>query len=96
MALSPPSSFPLDSFFAMEDEKVSSPAPQAEGARDGPQAAPARWCSRRRASSPGLGSDARAIHDFLARLGAIPVQAQVVADGKFMTGGGVTAGIDMA
>jgi cyclohexyl-isocyanide hydratase len=37
-----------------------------------------------------------ASHDFLARLGAIPVQARVVADGKFMTGGGVTAGIDMA
>ena len=37
-----------------------------------------------------------ASHDFLARLGAIPVRARVVADGKFMTGGGVTAGIDMA
>jgi cyclohexyl-isocyanide hydratase len=30
------------------------------------------------------------------RLGAIPVQARVVTDGKFATGGGVTAGIDMA
>jgi cyclohexyl-isocyanide hydratase len=37
-----------------------------------------------------------ASHDFLARLGAIPVQARVVVDGKFATGGGVTAGIDMA
>ena len=37
-----------------------------------------------------------ASHDFLARLGAVPVQARVVADGKFMSGGGVTAGIDMA
>jgi cyclohexyl-isocyanide hydratase len=37
-----------------------------------------------------------ASHDFLARLGAIPVQARVVTDGKFATGGGVTAGIDMA
>ena len=37
-----------------------------------------------------------ASHDFLARLGAIPVQARVVTDGKFTTGGGVTAGIDMA
>ena len=37
-----------------------------------------------------------ASHDLLARLGAIPVRARVVADGKFMTGGGVTAGIDMA
>ena len=37
-----------------------------------------------------------ASHDFLARLGAVPVRARVVADGKFMTGGGVTAGIDMA
>lgn len=37
-----------------------------------------------------------ASHDFLVRLGAIAVQARVVADGKFVTGGGVTAGIDMA
>ncbi len=37
-----------------------------------------------------------ASHDFLARLGAVPVQARVVTDGKFATGGGVTAGIDMA
>ena len=37
-----------------------------------------------------------ASHDFLARLGAIPEQARVVADGKFISGGGVTAGIDMA
>jgi cyclohexyl-isocyanide hydratase len=36
-----------------------------------------------------------ASHDFLARLGAIPVRARVVAGGKFMTGGGITAGIDM-
>lgn len=37
-----------------------------------------------------------ASHDFLARLGAIPVQARVVVDGRFATGGGVTAGIDLA
>lgn len=37
-----------------------------------------------------------ASHDFLARLGAVPEQARVVADGKFISGGGVTAGIDMA
>ena len=37
-----------------------------------------------------------ASHDVLARLGAVPVRARVVADGKFVTGGGVTAGIDMA
>lgn len=37
-----------------------------------------------------------ASHDFLARLGAVPVQARVVTDGKFTSGGGVTAGIDMA
>ena len=37
-----------------------------------------------------------ASHDFLARLGAIPEPARVVADGKFISGGGVTAGIDMA
>ena len=35
-------------------------------------------------------------HQFLAPLGAVPVQARVVADGRFMSGGGVTAGIDMA
>ena len=34
--------------------------------------------------------------EVLARLGAVPVRARVVADGKFVTGGGVTAGIDMA
>ncbi|MEM8744825.1 MAG: DJ-1/PfpI family protein [Pseudomonadota bacterium] len=37
-----------------------------------------------------------ASHDFLARLGAIPVKARVVRDGNLFTGGGVTAGIDMA
>jgi len=37
-----------------------------------------------------------ASHDVLVRLGAVPVRARVVADGKFVTGGGVTAGIDMA
>jgi len=35
-----------------------------------------------------------ASHDFLAALGATPVQARVVRDGNLMTGGGVTAGID--
>ena len=37
-----------------------------------------------------------ASHDFLARLGAEPVKARVVRDGNLFTGGGVTAGIDMA
>ena len=37
-----------------------------------------------------------ASHDLLAALGAIPVQARVVRDGKLFTGGGVTAGIDFA
>jgi cyclohexyl-isocyanide hydratase len=37
-----------------------------------------------------------ASHDFLAALGARPVQARVVRDGKLFTGGGVTAGIDFA
>jgi len=37
-----------------------------------------------------------ASHDFLAALGAIPVQARVVRDGNLLTGGGVTAGIDFA
>jgi cyclohexyl-isocyanide hydratase len=37
-----------------------------------------------------------ASHDFLADLGAIPVQGRVVRDGKVFTGGGVTAGIDFA
>ena len=37
-----------------------------------------------------------ASHDLLAPLGAIPVVARVVADGRFISGGGVTAGIDMA
>jgi cyclohexyl-isocyanide hydratase len=34
--------------------------------------------------------------DLLAPLGAIPTPGRVVRDGKFMTGGGVTAGIDFA
>ena len=33
-------------------------------------------------------------HDFLAKFGAIPVQARVVRDGNLITAGGVTAGID--
>lgn len=37
-----------------------------------------------------------ASHDFLAPLGALPEQARVVRDGKVVTGGGVTAGIDFA
>ena len=37
-----------------------------------------------------------ASHDFLAALGAIPVQGRVVRDGRIFTGGGVTAGIDFA
>jgi len=35
-------------------------------------------------------------HDLLAALGAIPTQGRVVQDGRFITGGGVTAGIDFA
>jgi cyclohexyl-isocyanide hydratase len=34
--------------------------------------------------------------DLLEPLGAIPTKGRVVRDGKFMTGGGVTAGIDFA
>ena len=37
-----------------------------------------------------------ASHDFLASFGAIPVHARVVRDGRLLTGGGVTAGIDFA
>ena len=37
-----------------------------------------------------------ASHDLLGALGAIPVHERVVRDGKLMTGGGVTAGIDFA
>ena len=37
-----------------------------------------------------------ASHDFLSRLGAVPERARVVVDGKVISGGGVTAGIDMA
>jgi cyclohexyl-isocyanide hydratase len=37
-----------------------------------------------------------AVHDLLARFGAVPVQARVVRDGRLVTGGGVTAGIDFA
>lgn len=37
-----------------------------------------------------------ASHDFLAALGAVPVEARVVRDGNLLTGGGVTAGIDFA
>jgi cyclohexyl-isocyanide hydratase len=37
-----------------------------------------------------------ASHDLLENLDAIPVRERVVRDGKLMTGGGVTAGIDFA
>lgn len=37
-----------------------------------------------------------ASHDFLAALGAVPVQERVVQDGNLVTGGGVTAGVDFA
>jgi cyclohexyl-isocyanide hydratase len=37
-----------------------------------------------------------ASHDLLKSFGAIPVHERVVRDGKLMTGGGVTAGIDFA
>jgi cyclohexyl-isocyanide hydratase len=35
-------------------------------------------------------------HGLLAEFGAIPVEARVVTDGRLITGGGVTAGIDFA
>lgn len=35
-------------------------------------------------------------HEALSRVGAIPVRARVVRDGRIFTGGGVTAGIDFA
>lgn len=37
-----------------------------------------------------------AAHDLLAAFGAIPVRDRVVRDGRFVTGGGVTAGMDFA
>jgi cyclohexyl-isocyanide hydratase len=37
-----------------------------------------------------------AYHHLLPRVGAIPVSARVVRDGRTITGGGVTAGIDFA
>lgn len=37
-----------------------------------------------------------AVHDLLARFGAIPTEGRVVRDGNILTGGGVTAGIDFA
>lgn len=37
-----------------------------------------------------------ASHDFLAALGAVPEQGRWVRDGRVVTGGGVTAGIDFA
>ena len=37
-----------------------------------------------------------ASHDLLKACGAIPVRERVVRDGRLMTGGGVTAGIDFA
>lgn len=37
-----------------------------------------------------------ASHDLLRRFGAVPVQDRVVWDGKLVTGGGVTAGLDFA
>lgn len=37
-----------------------------------------------------------AYHELLAPLGAIPVKDRVVRDGKLLTGGGITAGIDFA
>jgi len=52
-------------------------------------------------AAAGLLKDRRATthwasHDLLAPLGAIPERARVVVDGRFISGGGVTAGIDMA
>jgi cyclohexyl-isocyanide hydratase len=35
-------------------------------------------------------------HDLLAAFGAIPTQGRVVQDGRFITGGGITAGLDFA
>jgi cyclohexyl-isocyanide hydratase len=35
-------------------------------------------------------------HDLLAQFGAVPVKQRVVQDGNIFTGGGVTAGIDVA
>ncbi|WP_181273368.1 DJ-1/PfpI family protein [Brevibacterium oceani] len=37
-----------------------------------------------------------AVHSLLAKLGAIPTHGRVVRDGRVVTGGGVTSGIDFA
>jgi len=37
-----------------------------------------------------------ASHDLLATLGAVPTKGRVVRDGNILSGGGVTAGIDLA
>ncbi|GIE90141.1 DJ-1/PfpI family protein [Actinoplanes regularis] len=36
------------------------------------------------------------VHDQLATFGVVPVQERVVADGKYLTAAGVSAGLDMA
>ena len=61
------------------------------------RSAPDRWCW----APPGLLRGKKATThwawtDLLVPLGAIPTKGRVVRDGKFMTGGGVTAGIDFA
>jgi cyclohexyl-isocyanide hydratase len=70
------------------------------------QAAGARWVTSVCTGALALGAAGLlrgkratthwASHDFLAALGATPVQARVVRDGDLVTGGGVTAGIDFA
>jgi cyclohexyl-isocyanide hydratase len=82
----------------MEDEEVLGfVRPQAEGARyvtsvctGAPVLAAAGLLAGRQATTHW------GAHHFLAPLGAVPIDARVAADGKYVTGGGVTAGIDMA
>src|SRR3954447_5468359 len=82
----------------MEDEEVLGfVRPQAEGARyvtsvctGAPVLAAAGLLEGRQATTHW------GAHHFLAPLGAVPIEARVVADGKYLTGGGVTAGLALA
>jgi cyclohexyl-isocyanide hydratase len=85
---------------AMQDASLhgGSEAPRCEGAKYVTSAsAQARSFSLRLVCSPASAQAATGLTaNLLAMFGAIPDDARVVRDGNVITGGGVTAGIDIA
>ncbi len=71
-------------------------SPGARGRATSPPSVPARCCSARPGSSRAIAPRPTGLSlDLLPLFGAVPVKERVVIDRNRLTGGGVTAGIDL-